>query len=43
MKKLFSMVVALMATATLSAQTLQESKSSDNIYIGLNGGLVMHG
>lgn len=40
MKKLFSMVVALMATATLSAQTLQESKSSDNIYIGLNGGLA---
>ena len=39
MKKLFTMVAGLMAAATLSAQTVQESKTFDNFYIGINGGL----
>lgn len=40
MKKLFTMFAGLMAAATLSAQTVQESKTFDNFYIGINGGLL---
>lgn len=40
MKKLFSMVAALVAATSLSAQTVQESKTFDNMYIGINGGLT---
>ena len=48
MKKLLFMFVAALATASVSAQTVTESKTFDNFYIGVNGGLrpklpVMHG
>lgn len=40
MKKLFSMFVAVALTATVSAQTVTESKTFDNFYIGVNGGFA---
>lgn len=40
MKKLFSMFIAVALTATVSAQTVTESKTFDNFYIGLNGGFA---
>ncbi len=40
MKKLFLMMFAAAMTASASAQTVQESKTFDNWYIGLNGGLA---
>ena len=40
MKKLFFMMaVAAMSAQTMSAQTVQESKTTDNWYIGVNGGM----
>lgn len=39
MKKQFLMfAVAAMAAQTMSAQTLAESKFTDNWYVGINGG-----
>lgn len=40
MKKLFSMFIAVALTATVSAQTVTESKTFDNFYIGVNGGFA---
>lgn len=40
MKKIFTLFAGLMAAATISAQTVLESKTFDNIYIGINGGLA---
>jgi len=40
MKKIFTLFAGLMAAATLSAQTVLESKTFDNVYIGINGGLA---
>ena len=39
MKKLFLMLFAAAFTVSASAQTVEESKTFDNWYIGLNGGL----
>ena len=40
MKKLFLMLFAAAFTVSASAQTVEESKTFDNWYIGLNGGLA---
>lgn len=40
MKKIFTLFAGLMAAATISAQTVLESKTFDNVYIGINGGLA---
>lgn len=40
MKKLFFMLFAVAFTASASAQTVEESKTWDNVYIGVNGGLA---
>lgn len=40
MKKLFLAVAALALTASVSAQTVEESKTFDNVYIGINGGFA---
>lgn len=40
MKKLFLMLFVGALTANVSAQTVVESKTLDNIYIGVNGGLA---
>ena len=40
MKKLFLMLFAVAFTASASAQTVEESKTWDNVYIGVNGGLA---
>lgn len=40
MKKLFLMLFMGALTASVSAQTVEESKTLDNIYIGVNGGLA---
>ena len=40
MKKLILMLSAIALTATVSAQTVEESKTLDNVYIGINGGLA---
>lgn len=40
MKKLFLMLLVGAMTASVSAQTVVESKTLDNIYIGVNGGLA---
>ncbi len=40
MKKLFLMFAAAVLTASASAQTVTESKTFDNIYIGINGGVA---
>ena len=38
MKKIFTLFAGLMAAATLSAQTVLESKTFDNVYIGIKIG-----
>ena len=40
MKKLFLMLFAVATTASVSAQTVVESKTFDNFYIGVNGGVA---
>ena len=40
MKKIVMTLAALAVAATVSAQALTESKSTDNIYIGVNGGVA---
>ncbi len=40
MKKLFLMLFMGAMTASVSAQTVVESKTLDNVYIGVNGGLA---
>ncbi|MDD6553542.1 MAG: OmpA family protein [Prevotellaceae bacterium] len=40
MKKLFLMFAAAALAASASAQTVQESKTFDNWYVGINGGLA---
>ncbi len=40
MKKLFTLFAAVAMAATVSAQTVTESKTSDNWYIGVNGGVA---
>lgn len=38
-KVIFTLAVAAMAAQTMSAQTVEESKLTDNWYIGVNGGI----
>lgn len=40
MKKLFTLIAAAVIAAGASAQTVEESKTFDNIYVGINGGLA---
>lgn len=40
MKKLFTLMAAGMFAATMTAQTVTESKTFDNVYIGINGGVA---
>ena len=40
MKKFILMLSAVALTASASAQTVVESKTFDNFYIGINGGLA---
>lgn len=40
MKKLFTMIAAALVAVSASAQTVQESKTFDNIYVGINGGVA---
>ncbi len=40
MKKLFTLVAAGLLAASASAQTVTESKTFDNFYIGVNGGVA---
>lgn len=40
MKKLFTLIAAGMLAASASAQTVTESKTFDNIYVGINGGVA---
>ncbi len=40
MKKLFTLFAAASLAATVSAQTVTESKTFDNFYIGINGGVT---
>ena len=40
MKKFILMLSAVALTATVSAQTVEESKTFDNVYIGVNGGFA---
>lgn len=40
MKKLFTVVAAALIAVGASAQTVQESKTFDNVYVGINGGLA---
>jgi len=40
MKKLFLMFAAVALTTSVSAQTVTESKTLDNIYVGINGGVA---
>ena len=40
MKKLFTLFAAASMAATVSAQTVTESKTFDNFYVGINGGLT---
>ncbi|MGP1418129.1 MAG: OmpA family protein, partial [Prevotella fusca] len=40
MKKLVLMLAAASMAASVSAQTVSESKTFDNIYVGLNGGVA---
>lgn len=40
MKKFILMLSAIALTATASAQTVEESKTLDNVYIGINGGFA---
>ena len=40
MKKLFTLMAAALIAAGASAQTVQESKTFDNVYVGVNGGVA---
>lgn len=40
MKKLFTLVAAALVAVGAFAQTVQESKTFDNIYVGINGGVA---
>ncbi len=40
MKKLFTLLAAALMAASLSAQTVTESKTFDNVYVGINGGVA---
>ena len=40
MKKIIVLIAALTMTAAVSAQTVTESKTFDNFYIGINGGVA---
>ena len=40
MKRLFLVMAVAFMTASVSAQTVVESKTFDNFYIGLNGGFA---
>lgn len=40
MKKLVLMFAAALLAVSASAQTVSESKSSDNFYLGVNGGVI---
>jgi OOP family OmpA-OmpF porin len=40
MKKLVLMFAAALMTVSVSAQTVTESKTTDNVYIGINGGVA---
>ncbi|MBF1393757.1 MAG: OmpA family protein, partial [Prevotella histicola] len=40
MKKLVLMLAAASMAASVSAQTVAESKTFDNIYVGINGGVA---
>jgi OOP family OmpA-OmpF porin len=40
MKKLVSLMAAAVIATGASAQTVQYSKTLDNIYVGVNGGLA---
>ena len=40
MKKLFTLMAAALVAAGASAQTVQESKTFDNVYVGVNGGVA---
>lgn len=40
MKKLFTLMAAAMVAGTMTAQTVTESKTFDNIYVGVNGGVA---
>lgn len=40
MKKLFTLAAAAVLAVSASAQTVQESKTFDNIYVGINGGVA---
>ena len=40
MKKLLTLAAAAVLAVSASAQTVQESKTFDNIYVGVNGGLA---
>lgn len=40
MKRLGLLLTAAAVAASVSAQTVTESKSYDNVYIGINGGVA---
>ncbi len=40
MKKLVLMFAAAAMAVSVSAQTVQESKIFDNVYVGINGGVA---
>ena len=40
MKKLVLLFTAAVLAVSASAQTVEESKTFDNIYVGINGGLA---
>ena len=40
MKKLVLMLAAASMAASVSAQTVAESKAFDNVYVGINGGVA---
>jgi outer membrane protein OmpA-like peptidoglycan-associated protein len=40
MKRILFLLTAVMMTLTISAQTVEESSGSDNIYFGINGGVA---
>ncbi|MCI7687477.1 MAG: OmpA family protein, partial [Prevotella sp.] len=40
MKKSFTLIAASLMVMQMSAQTVTESKTFDNFYIGINGGVA---
>lgn len=40
MKRLFTLMAAGLVAASMSAQTVTESKTFDNVYVGINGGVA---